>query len=152
MRIRPQIKFFGDKLRPVINANSLRATIFLDCLIQCINHICSAVTITHANGRTQLSKRIDNRQYPQALSIKKLISHKIHRPDIVNGFRSTPVFAQLCRDFALRRLVAKLQAFFTVQTINPLVVNLPAFTPQKRVDTTITVSDARRSNLLDLRL
>jgi hypothetical protein len=46
-------------------------------------------------------------------------------------------------------LSAEVQSFFTVNTVNPLMVDLSAFTPKKNMDPSVTISNLNCGNILD---
>jgi hypothetical protein len=46
-------------------------------------------------------------------------------------------------------LPAQIQPFFAVKTIDPLMVNLPAFTLEKDMDPLVAISDPNCGNLSD---
>ena len=46
-------------------------------------------------------------------------------------------------------LPAQIQTFFAVNTIDPLMVNLPAFTLEKDMDPLVAISDPNCGNLSD---
>lgn len=84
----------------------MKIMVFFDGIIQSINNIRGTVTISHANSWAQLSKRINNGQHSKTLTIVKLISNKIHRPNIIDRFSIAPVFSQFGRHFPLRCFIA----------------------------------------------
>ena len=46
-------------------------------------------------------------------------------------------------------LPAQIQTLFAVNTVDPLMVNLPAFTLEKNMDPLVAISDPNRGNLSD---
>ena len=81
---------------------------------------------------------IDDRQQPNPASIKQLIMHEVHAQALVRRTRHwhrTPVDAHV---LAPSQSSAQLQAFQAVESVDPFVIDNPAFSAQQYMNTQVT--------------
>ncbi len=83
--------------------------------------------------------------------IEQLIVHRIHRPTIVDASRVRAIDTCSTAHSALRGLGPQTQVFFTVQSIHPLRVHLPAFSTKQNMQTSIAISPRVAASSLRLR-
>jgi hypothetical protein len=74
---------------------------------------------------------IDHRQRAKASSIEQPVVNEVERSRLICGYRCLPHHAQMAQAFASAP-PSQRQLFFSVQPLDPPVVNPPAFAPDYR--------------------
>jgi len=118
--------------------------------LQGSHHVFAAIAEAGIDHRHVAREGVDHGQHPDLAAGRKLVMDKVHGPGLVRPGGITAVVAQLRLDPTLRRLVAQLQAHFTVKPMRALVIDLPSFSPQQDVDPPVSVANTGRGKFLDL--
>jgi hypothetical protein len=87
-------------------------------------------------------------QNPEASFVKELIGDEVHTPAIVLHQGSGSDLPLSTRDTPTGELFTHYEAFLAVEAVDPFVVNLPAFAPEKDVEPAIAVGNSDACQLL----
>jgi hypothetical protein len=140
--VRPAIEVLRDKLRSIVHLDPFRKSVCPGDAFQSCHHVNTSDLGVRLEGQTLACVVLHYHQHPEPSIVKELIGDEVHTPAIVLHQGSGSDLPLSTRDTAAGRFLAHYQAFLAVEAVDPFVVNLPAFTPEKDVEPAVAVGDS----------
>ena len=138
----PALKRCCDELRAVVRTNELRLAMLHRQPVQNIQNIVGVHLGPHRRAKRFTGVLIKHGEHLVAPPIAELVMHEVNRPDMIGMCRPQPDdrAVLVIEPPSLLMPMGKLQTFFAPQTLNLLVIDLPAFHAQQSRYLSIPVS------------
>jgi hypothetical protein len=92
---------------------------------------------------------VDNRKGSKAPPVEERIRNEIHRPAIIGVSHIGSLQAMRCRSSSFGAFTPQVQVRLAVKSVNPLGIDMPAFTPKQHGDPPVAIADPHGCYLFD---
>ena len=140
--VRPQVHRGTHELGAVVAVDPLRQSALEPQPLQCGGDILAAEALTDVDRQAFPREEIDDGERSESPTIRQLVGHEVHAPDVVPRGRGSSLLAMHGRHVSPRPFAPQSQAFLGVHAIDARFADRPAFALQQHTQPAISESDS----------